>query len=165
MFFRAGDRSAADQSPGHNPAALRAPRAQLAEQLVEVPTVVSQSFLQQHVVEQNVDISVPGARGLLDGGGLQGARWLDGEGLHEFPAGTRSLFQSFAHGYLDIILRISGIWQSLVRCLSRPRSTRIWDLSGRYFLWFYKLLVSGRHFSVSASPEELRKIGLVWEMT
>ena len=61
---------------------------------VEVPNVVSQPEFQQHSVEQNVDIPVPGARGLLDGGGLQGfpsgqrstARWLDGGGLHGFPA-------------------------------------------------------------------------------
>ena len=45
---------------------------QLAEQLVEVPTVVSQSFFQQLFADQNVDIPVPSARGLLDGGGLQG---------------------------------------------------------------------------------------------
>ena len=43
---------------------------QLAEQLVEVPTVVSH-FLQQQFAEQNVDIPVPVARGWLDGGGLQ----------------------------------------------------------------------------------------------
>ena len=71
---------------------------QLAEQL-EVPTVVSQSFFQQQFAEQNVDISVPGARGLLDGGGLRGflpeqsptgRRWLDGGGLQFFPQGQGS---------------------------------------------------------------------------
>ena len=41
------------------------------EQLVEVPTVVSpSSFLQ--LAEQNVGMPVPGARGFLDYGGLQG---------------------------------------------------------------------------------------------
>ena len=45
-------------------------RLQRAEQLVEVPTVVSYSSLQQQSVEQNVDIPVPGTRG--DHGGLQG---------------------------------------------------------------------------------------------
>ena len=37
------------------------------------PTVVCQSFFQQLFAEQNVDIPVPGARGLLDRGGLQGS--------------------------------------------------------------------------------------------
>ena len=45
--------------------------AQMAEQLVDVPTVVSQSQFQQHSVEQTVDIPVPGgvkrARGGLQG--------------------------------------------------------------------------------------------------
>ena len=50
--------------------ALRWP--QLAEQLVEVPTVKSQFFFQQYFVEQNVDIPVPGVRGSLDGGGPHG---------------------------------------------------------------------------------------------
>ena len=45
-------------------------RPQRAEQLVEVPTVVSHSSLQRHSAEQNVDIPVPGTRG--DRGGLQG---------------------------------------------------------------------------------------------
>ena len=40
---------------------LRAP--QTAEQLVEVPTVSSYSSLQQHIVEQTVDIPVPGRAG------------------------------------------------------------------------------------------------------
>ena len=48
-----------DQIPQRT--ALRDP--QLAEQLVEVPTVVS--ILLQHA-QQNVDIPVPGARGLLE---------------------------------------------------------------------------------------------------
>ena len=43
-----------------------------AEQLVEVPTVVSFSSLQQQSAEQNIDIPVPGTRG--DRGGLQGFR-------------------------------------------------------------------------------------------
>ena len=42
---------------------------QLAEQLVEVPTIISFSSLQR-IVEQNVDIPVPGGGGRL--AGLQG---------------------------------------------------------------------------------------------
>ena len=45
---------------------------QMAEQLVDVPTVLSYSFIQQQPVEQNVDIPVPGARGSSGYGGLQG---------------------------------------------------------------------------------------------
>ena len=45
---------------------------QLAEQLVEVPTVLSYSSLQQLVVEQTVDIPVPGRSGGGGRGGLQG---------------------------------------------------------------------------------------------
>ena len=45
-------------------------RPQRAEQLVEVPTVVSLSSLQQQSAEQIIDIPVPGTRG--DRGGLQG---------------------------------------------------------------------------------------------
>ena len=45
---------------------------QKAEQLVDVPTVVSPSFFSQ-AVEQNVDIPVPG-RGVPGRGGLQGFR-------------------------------------------------------------------------------------------
>ena len=49
---------------------LRAP--QTAEQLVEVPTVLSYSSLQQLIVEQTVDIPVPGRAGGRGRGGLQG---------------------------------------------------------------------------------------------
>ena len=49
---------------------LREP--QLVEQLVEVPTVVSYSSLQQQLVEQNVDIPVPGG-GRHSREGLQGS--------------------------------------------------------------------------------------------
>ena len=45
---------------------------QLAEQLAEVPTVLSYSSLQQLVVEQTVDIPVPGRAGGGGRGGLQG---------------------------------------------------------------------------------------------
>ena len=45
-------------------------RPQMAEQLVDVPTVVSYSSLQQQSAEQNVDIPVPGTRG--DHQGLRG---------------------------------------------------------------------------------------------
>ena len=44
---------------------------QLVEQLVEVPTVVSYSSLLQRIVQQHVDIPVPGGRGRL--AGLQGS--------------------------------------------------------------------------------------------
>ena len=44
----------------------------LAEQLVEVPTVLSYSSLQQLIVEQTVDIPVPGRAGGGGRGGLQG---------------------------------------------------------------------------------------------
>ena len=46
---------------------------QLAEQLVEVPTVLSYSSLQQLIVEQTVDILVPGRAGGGGHGGLQGS--------------------------------------------------------------------------------------------
>ena len=52
----------------------------VVEQLVEVPTVVSCSFLQQQLAEQNVDIPVPGARlrgdlqGFLTGQGSTASR-------------------------------------------------------------------------------------------
>ena len=49
--------------------ALRRP--QMAEQLVEVPTVLSYALLQQHAAEQIIDIPVPGSGG-GGGGGLQG---------------------------------------------------------------------------------------------
>ena len=49
---------------------LRAP--QTAEQLVEVPTVLIYSSLQQLIVEQTVDIPVPGRAGGRERGGLQG---------------------------------------------------------------------------------------------
>ena len=45
-------------------------RPQMAEQLMEVPTVVSFSSLQQRTVEQVIDLPVPGRGGEL--GGLQG---------------------------------------------------------------------------------------------
>ena len=52
--------------------ACRRPRR--AEQLVEVPTIVSYSSLQQRTVEQIIDIPVPQGRGDRGGGrrGLQG---------------------------------------------------------------------------------------------
>ena len=50
---------------------------QLAEQLVEVPTVLSYSSLQQLVVEQTVDIPVPGRAG---GRGREGLQGFSGQG-------------------------------------------------------------------------------------
>ena len=48
-------------------------RPQKAEQLVEVPTIVSFSSLQQHTTEQIIDIPVPGRGGVRgEQGGLQG---------------------------------------------------------------------------------------------
>ena len=53
---------------------LRHPK--MAEQLVEVPTVLSPSLHQQQIAEQTVDIPVPRGRGDL--GGLEG--FLPGQG-------------------------------------------------------------------------------------
>ena len=47
-------------------------RPQKAEQLVEVPTIVSFSSLQQQTAEQIIDIPVPGRGGGGGRGGLQG---------------------------------------------------------------------------------------------
>ena len=47
-------------------------RPQMAEQLVEVPTVLSPSLLQQQSAEQTVDFLVPGRGGGGGRGGLQG---------------------------------------------------------------------------------------------
>ena len=47
-------------------------RPQTAEQLVEVPTIVSYSYLLQRTAEQIVDIPVPGRAGGGERGGLQG---------------------------------------------------------------------------------------------
>ena len=80
--------------------------AQPAEQLVEVPTVVSLSFFSQ-LAEQNVDIPVPGARGSLVYGPEQSptAQFVEqnvnipvssargrchGGGLRDFPSGRSS---------------------------------------------------------------------------
>ena len=46
------------------------PKINLQDTLVEVPTVVP--LFQQHLVEQNVDITVLGPRGVLDARGLHG---------------------------------------------------------------------------------------------
>ena len=51
--------------------ALREP--QLVEQLVEVPTVLTYSLLQQRTAEQVVDTPVPHGRGRVARGGLQGS--------------------------------------------------------------------------------------------
>ena len=64
--------------------ALRAP--QTAEQLVEVPTVLSYSSLQQLIVEQTVDIPVPGRAGGGERGGLQG---FSGQGSTAFFGADR----------------------------------------------------------------------------
>ena len=63
---------------------------QKAELLVEVPTVVSHSSLQQQSAEQIIDIPVPGTRG--DRGGLQGSLPRQGsqrtvEQIVDIPAG------------------------------------------------------------------------------
>ena len=55
------------------PRRRRRRRTQLAEQLVEVPTVVSYSSLQQLTAEQIVNIPVPGGDGGGGRGGLQGS--------------------------------------------------------------------------------------------
>ena len=49
---------------------LRCP--QMAEQLVEVPTVVSLALLQRHIAERIIDIPVPGCGGGGGRDGLQG---------------------------------------------------------------------------------------------
>ena len=66
-----------DRTPQRLGDRLRQP--QTAEQLMEVPTVVSYSSLQQLTAEQIVDIPVPGR----DGGGARG-------GLQGFPPGQNS---------------------------------------------------------------------------
>ena len=69
---------------------------QLAEQLVEVPTIVSNSLLQR-IVEQNVDIPVPGYGGRY--AGLQGfppeqsSTASGAEQIFDFPSGGG--FQGF----------------------------------------------------------------------
>ena len=63
---------ATPRTSGREPFALRCWEPQLAEQLVEVLTIVSVSSLRAHV-EQNEDIPVPRGRGKLVGRrGLQG---------------------------------------------------------------------------------------------
>ena len=59
-----------DRTPQRLGDRLRQP--QMAEQLVDVPTVVSYSSLQQQTAEQIVDIPVPGRAGGGGRGGLQG---------------------------------------------------------------------------------------------
>ena len=61
-----------DRTPQRLGDRLRQP--QMAEQLVDVPTVVSYSSLQQLTAEQIVDIPVPGRAGGERRGGLQGSR-------------------------------------------------------------------------------------------
>ena len=65
---------------------------QLAEQLVEVPTIVSYSSL-RGLVEQNVDTPVPHGRGRVGGGGLFSlhpgqSSTAFGGAEHRFPAAT-----------------------------------------------------------------------------
>ena len=60
-----------DQTPQRLGDVLRQP--QMVEQLVDVPTVVSYSSLQQLTAEQIVDIPVPGDDGGGERGGLQGS--------------------------------------------------------------------------------------------
>ena len=60
-----------DTTPQRLGDVLRQP--QMVEQLVDVPTVVSYSSLQQHTAEQIVDIPVPGGDGGGGRGGLQGS--------------------------------------------------------------------------------------------
>ena len=58
-----------DRTPQRLGDCLRQP--QMADQLVDVPTVVSYSSLQQRSAEQIVDIPVPGCAGGEGRGGLQ----------------------------------------------------------------------------------------------
>ena len=64
---------------------------QMAEQLVEVPTIISYSSL-RGIVEQNVDIPVPHGRGRVGGGGLLGLHPGQSStafgGAEHFPAAT-----------------------------------------------------------------------------
>ena len=83
-------------------AALREPR--LAEQLVEVPTVVSQFFWRQFFAEQNIGIPVPSARGLLNGGGLQGlpsGQSPTARGADFLPGQSSKAFRAEEHHDLD----------------------------------------------------------------
>ena len=96
---------------------LRGP--QLAEKLVEVPTVVSQSFSQQLCAEQNVDIPVP--RGLLDGRGLpsgqsstarcgRSARFTRRTGFHSASwSRSRSLAGFLVRGQSSTALRRADV--------------------------------------------------------
>ena len=68
---------------------------QTAEQLVEVPTIISHSSLHglRGLVEQTIDIPAPHGRGRVEGGGLHGLHpgqsfSAFGEAEHRFPAAT-----------------------------------------------------------------------------
>ena len=65
---------------------------QLAEQLVEVPTALSYSLLQQRTAKQNVDIPVPSTR---SDRGLQGSH--SGQGPHSVMWSRTLTFQFLAH--------------------------------------------------------------------
>ena len=69
-------------------AALSEP--QLVEQLVEVPTVLTYSLLQQRTAEQVVDTPVPHGRGRGARGGLQGL--FPGTGFNSRLWSRRSCF-------------------------------------------------------------------------
>ena len=79
-------------------AALRA--TQLLEQLVEVPTIISYSSLQQ-TVEQHVDIPVPGGRG--PSSGLQG--FSSGQSSTALPSSKKRISERIMEQIVDPVSR------------------------------------------------------------
>ena len=84
---------------------------QMAEQLVEVPTVLSCALLQQQIVEQIVDIPVPHGRGrrrLQDSLPRQGSTASGAEQIADSPIGGG------LHGFLTGLVRTASSVEQLV---------------------------------------------------
>ena len=94
------------------------------------------------------------------------------QSTERFPDLTHFLREDGPGFFLDVFFswtlleRAHRIQQSLLRCVFRLRCTRKLDCLGDGLFWFSTCpLYPAVTRSVTASPEELRKIGLVWEMT
>ena len=87
----------------------------MAEQLVEVPTVLSYALLQQQIVEQIVDIPVPHGRGrrLQDSLPRQGSTACGAEQIADSP------IDGGLHGFLPELVRTASSVEQLVDSSSR----------------------------------------------
>ena len=125
---RAGYQSAQYFSREQHPAARCAAGAAIGGTVGG--SAVSQSFVYHQFTEQHVDIPVPGVRGLLDGGGLQGllpeqspaARWVNDGDLQGF---LQDRVPQLLLEWIALLLRMSRFKWRFLTFLRPKKSAKV----------------------------------------